>query len=1023
MAEQTARQGGSANAGLTRSVTTFIADVTAGSNLVTRIVGLVLLAALVGGEFGLKGAAAAVVGLIILYLAWLPVRRRKRDRLRSKAFVWWGSAADPGAEENFFIKPWHGRRSGNALPTYVPRNAMAPLEEGLDDKDGRFVILTGNPTSGKSRLVYEVAKQRPGNVTFVAGGAPGVGATDHLLELMEDPLGFSTWEERQILVLRDLRQRLIVRNISASFMADWLDRHPKVAVVAILDTEDLTRIKDDGEEAVAELAALEKRAKMVEVKDYLEGSELSDARRTFDDLTDEQLTWLPSYFVSAGSLRDKLQGHDAKEHPMGVAIVRATVDWQRAGLSRPAPEHFLRLIAPQYVTGTVTEVTDAAFDEGLRWALEPVQGAAALLYRVDAGGANEGFRADGVIVERIEAVEPPEPIPQRTWDAVRNEVLNFSEQKPTADGPAADLIGMAEAAQRAGRGEMGREMLEIAGRLDTSGSQYRRIAEVFTASSVRGPALRLLLDGRYDDGLRYRIRASREQNRARRARVEKEGKSIRGHLVSEIYSHRWWRAVIRFAVLAAIDLASSALGILLGLLLRSLIEAGEVHPHALFTELSRSLIYLWIAITVALFALRKLYKEDAERARLGEILAAMGTLGLIGFGAAVAAELNLGAMFTAFLIAVVCVVVAALVDFELRRLYDKISTGWVEGHELKARTLLIGDAKHTAAVEELLDGGISRPIEVVGYMTTASTEEQDPKFLGSLVDPEDLAAVALRHDIARVLIADPEMTVREREDLADLCHLRGLKVEAVPTIADVRAGSVRLTPGQPLLLMEIDPLWLGNAAYAAKRTLDVTLTLLSAPVVIPLCIWSAVRIALGGGRPIVADSWRPGVGMKIFGMRRFRTQSGFRSPIDETDRGDDREQHLTAVGAKLRRRGFDVLPQLLNVLTGKMSLVGPRPLHLSDHAKLADEHLLRYVIRPGVTGPWQVCDRETITCSELTKMDLAYLRNWTVLSDLEILIKTARMMLKGNKPLQLLVEDPPPAPLTENTEALSLGGG
>jgi lipopolysaccharide/colanic/teichoic acid biosynthesis glycosyltransferase len=1020
MADPRTRQDGLAEPGVTREAATFIADVTAGSSLLVRTLAVLATAALVGRFLGLGGAFGTVAVLTLLYLAWLPVRRRRRDQLRRNAFVWWGSAADSGAEENFFIKPWYGRGSGDVLPTYVPRTAMASLEEGLDDENGRFVILTGNPTSGKSRLVYEVARGRPGHVTFVAGGAPGAGAPDHLLELMEDPLGFSTWEERQILVLRDLRQRLIARNISAGFMADWLDRHPKVAVVATLDSEDFTRIGDDGEETVAELAGLEDRAKVVEVKDYLEGDELADAHLTFPDLTDEQLTWLPSYLVSANFLRDKLQGTDAMQHPVGVAIVRASVDWQRAGVARPAPEHFLRQVVRQYAPGVPSEDSGAVFEEELRWALEPVQGAAALLYRVDPEGPEEGFRADGVVVERIEAAEPPNPVPRPTWDAIRDEVTDFSGRKSAADRPAAELIGMAEAAQRAGLGEMGRELLKLAGKL-ASGSQYRRIAEVFTASSARGPALRSLLDGRYDDGFRYRMRASREQNHARRRRVEGEGRSIRGHIVSEIYSHRWWRAVIRFAVLVTVDLASSALGILLGLVLRSLVEVGGVHPGSLLDDLSRSLIFVWIAITIALFALRKLYKEDAERARLGEILATMGMLGLIGFGAAVAAELSFEAMLTAFLIALMCVVVSALFDFELRRKYDEVSTKWVERNELKARTLLIGSAQHAAEVEELLEGGISRPTEVVGYMAADPTEEPGQGFLGSLEDPDNLAAVALRHDIARVLIADPEMTVREREDLADLCHLRGLKVEAVPTIADVRAGSVRLAPGQPLVLMELDPLWLGNAAYAAKRTLDVTLTLLSAPIVVPLCIWAALRIALfGGGRPIVADSWRPGVGMRIFGMRRFRTQSGdFRSPIDAADRGDDRAQHLTVVGAKLGSRGFDVLPQLLNVLTGKMSLVGPRPLHLSDHAKLADEHLLRYVIRPGVTGPWQVCNREKITCSELTKMDLAYLRNWTVLSDLEILIKTARMMIKGSKPLQLLVPEPEPRPAVTGLDSAS----
>jgi lipopolysaccharide/colanic/teichoic acid biosynthesis glycosyltransferase len=1006
--EGSARGRGSFEPVLGKGAAALIADLMAGTNLLLRGIALFGALAFAGAVFGFKGALGVLVGAVVLYLLWLllwlPVRRRRRDRRRGEAFVWWGTASDTAAEANFFIKPWHGREPNAALPTFVPRDAMEPLAQGLDHE--RFVILTGNPTSGKSRLIYEMAKQRPGYVTFVAREAPGPGETDQLRELMEDPLGFATWEERQILVLRDMRERLIVRNLNAEFIGEWLDRHPKVSVVATLNPDDVARIRRSGEEVMVELGRLEDRAKLVEVGDRLQGQELEDARIAFPDLTDDQLTWLPSYFVSAVPLRKKFEGAETKEHPLGVGIVRAVADWQRAGVHRPAPERYLRSIAPRYLEEQGIEVPgdlDAAFEAELLWATEPVEGAAALLYWVDREGSPGGYKADAVVVGRLDSVEPSRPIPEFAWKAIREEIESSLVAHP--DEAATELIRMAESAHRREEEEIRRELLELAGRLD-SGSQYRRIAEVFTLAPARS-ALRELIEGRYGDGFRYRLRASRSQNRARRARMENEDGGIRSRLISEIYSHRWWRSGMRSAVLVSIDLLSSAFGIVSGVLVRSLLDGNGVHPGTFIDDLSRSLIFSWVAVTIALFSVLKLYKQDAPRANLAQILAAMGFLGLIGFGAAVAADLTVEAMIAAIVAVLVGAISASFADYELRQKYDNVSSAWVVRNKLQARTLLIGTERQAADAKEMLDQGISRPTKVVGYLTTDPAEASGEDCMGTV---ENLVAVTLDEDIARVLIVDPRMREQERQDLAGLCHLRGLQVEAIPSIADVRAGSARLIAGQSLVLMELDPIWPGNAAYAAKRTMDIVLILAAAVVVIPIWIWATLRILFfGGGRPIIVDSWRLGVGGKLFGLRRFRIRSdGLRSPIDPADQGDDAEGGVTSIGAKLRSRHFDQLPELLNVITGKMSLVGPYALPLSDHAKLGEEHQLRYVVRPGFTGPWQVCGRRELTCSELTMMDLAYLRHWTVFADLEILIRTIRLMIKGDGEPLILIEDPAP---------------
>jgi lipopolysaccharide/colanic/teichoic acid biosynthesis glycosyltransferase len=107
---------------------------------------------------------------------------------------------------------------------------------------------------------------------------------------------------------------------------------------------------------------------------------------------------------------------------------------------------------------------------------------------------------------------------------------------------------------------------------------------------------------------------------------------------------------------------------------------------------------------------------------------------------------------------------------------------------------------------------------------------------------------------------------------------------------------------------------------------------------------------------------------------------------------DDPRQ--TSVGRFLRRNSIDELPQLWNVLRGDMSLVGPRPLPLRDHARLADWHRRRYLVLPGITGLWQVSGRSELDFDDMVRLDFLYLERWSVLLDLVILLKTVPAVLR-----------------------------
>jgi lipopolysaccharide/colanic/teichoic acid biosynthesis glycosyltransferase len=106
-----------------------------------------------------------------------------------------------------------------------------------------------------------------------------------------------------------------------------------------------------------------------------------------------------------------------------------------------------------------------------------------------------------------------------------------------------------------------------------------------------------------------------------------------------------------------------------------------------------------------------------------------------------------------------------------------------------------------------------------------------------------------------------------------------------------------------------------------------------------------------------------------------------------------RDPRLTGVGRLLRRFSLDELPQLINVLRGEMSLVGPRPLPLRDFERLENWHKKRYLVMPGMTGLWQVSGRSELDFDDLVRLDFLYLERWSVFLDLVILLKTVPAVL------------------------------
>jgi lipopolysaccharide/colanic/teichoic acid biosynthesis glycosyltransferase len=149
---------------------------------------------------------------------------------------------------------------------------------------------------------------------------------------------------------------------------------------------------------------------------------------------------------------------------------------------------------------------------------------------------------------------------------------------------------------------------------------------------------------------------------------------------------------------------------------------------------------------------------------------------------------------------------------------------------------------------------------------------------------------------------------------------------------------------------------------------------------------------------VLYKSMRPGIGGSAFACLKFRSMyhdaEGLQDELEALNEADGplfkirRDPRVTPVGRLIRRFSLDELPQLFNVLAGKMSLVGPRPLPVRDFERLEDWHKKRYLVLPGMTGLWQISGRSDLDFDELVRLDFLYLDRWSVFLDLTILVKT-----------------------------------
>jgi exopolysaccharide biosynthesis polyprenyl glycosylphosphotransferase len=317
-----------------------------------------------------------------------------------------------------------------------------------------------------------------------------------------------------------------------------------------------------------------------------------------------------------------------------------------------------------------------------------------------------------------------------------------------------------------------------------------------------------------------------------------------------------------------------------------------------------------------------------------------------------------------------------------------------------ATAVLVGDGPLERATRRKLELFRDIHVDVAGAVEPGKVEGGDAEAIERrIVDacggvtPDRV--IVCSHDVSEALLAD----------LMRFCRSRRVKLSVVPPLRGMFGTAVRLGHVAELPLVEYHTWDVSVSTLTLKRCFDVAVAAVALVVTAPLFLLAAIAIRLDSRGPVLYRQRRAGLHGAPFTMTKFRTMvcDADERLVDVVDLDAlpdpmfklRRDPRVTRVGRVLRRWSLDELPQLLNVLRGQMSLVGPRPESVALVERYRAEHRFRLDVMPGITGPMQVFGRGELTFDERLAIERDYIENLSLGRDLQILLHTIPTVLSG----------------------------
>lgn len=461
---------------------------------------------------------------------------------------------------------------------------------------------------------------------------------------------------------------------------------------------------------------------------------------------------------------------------------------------------------------------------------------------------------------------------------------------------------------------------------------------------------------------------------------------------------RSWRAIYRLS-LVAVDVAAASAATGVGLLV------GMGPEGAPATGLTSTFALALPAIWVALLALSRLY----ELRHLGvgtEEFRRVGRAGVVLVAAAgTTAFVTDPPPASGFVLVALPLVV--LLDVIGRYTARRVLQARRRRGRAVHRAIVVGPHDALGQLIQELDRDPSHGLAVVG----ACYVDRDPRLHDVQVPDfggadEVVGAVRITGADAVVVASCPQLSGVQLRQLAWRLEQSHTELLVAPGIVEVSRPRLTVQPlGGGLPLLHVDAPTFAGVRRVLKDVLDRAVALAALIVLLPALVALAVLIRRDGGRCLYRQT-RVGWHGRTFTMLKLRTmREGAESVRDELlDRAEPGhgplfklrdDPRVTAVGGVLRRYSLDELPQLVNVVRGEMSLVGPRPPLPDEVAQYSADVHRRFLVKPGLTGLWQVSGRAELSWEDTVRLDLRYVDNWSLALDLRILWRTVRAVLNG----------------------------
>lgn len=356
--------------------------------------------------------------------------------------------------------------------------------------------------------------------------------------------------------------------------------------------------------------------------------------------------------------------------------------------------------------------------------------------------------------------------------------------------------------------------------------------------------------------------------------------------------------------------------------------------------------------------------------------------------------------FTLLCIIVLVVVRGGLIWWYFRRSVQK--------GENYLKVLIIGTGRRAKHLTEMLNRHNEWGIHILGYLDTDASHVGEyilgGKVLGTVHDIEKILTSRV---VDEVILAVPRSSLSYMEEIVNACEEQAVRFRFMADVFDLQVARMRMVEMDGIPLLTFDPVAQNEDKLLIKRLMDLILVLSVMPMVLPVMALIALAIKLDDGGPIFFVQERVGLRKRLFPMLKFRSMvMDAEARIKEIEHLNEaqgpnfkitNDPRITRVGKFIRKTSLDELPQLLNVIRGHMSLVGPRPMSKRD-VELFDKGIQRkrFSVKPGLTCIWQISGRSNLSFEKWLELDLKYIDEWNLWVDLKILFKTIPVVLKGS---------------------------